>query len=91
MGGVPLTPEQIGQVGAALNARGAQRRCEVCGRQQAMAIVPETAQVPMSFAPNVIGGGAIPCAVTVCNHCGNTHLHALGPLGLQALGNRPGP
>ena len=91
MGRVPLTPEQINQVAAVLNTRGAANRCDVCRHTGTMALVPETAQVPMSFAPNVFGGSAIPCAVTVCNNCGNIRLHALGPLGLQALGNRTGP
>jgi len=88
---VPLSAEQMGNIQATFAERAIPNRCEVCGRAGAMALVPETAQVPMSFAPNVLGQGAIPSAVVVCNHCGNVRLHALGPLGLQALGNRPGP
>jgi hypothetical protein len=88
---VPLTPEQNAQVTAVLNARGTPGRCEVCGHVGTMGLVPETAQIAMAFAPNILGAGAMPCAVVVCSNCGNVRLHALGPLGLQAVGNRPGP
>ena len=77
------------QIQATIAARTPVNMCEVCGQHGTMSVVPETAQVPMSFAPNVIGSGSMPCAVVVCNYCGNVRFHALGPLGLQPLGNRP--
>ena len=88
---MPLSPEELSIIQTSLNARAIQNRCDVCGHANTMGIVPETAQVPMAYAPTAIGAGAIPCAVIVCNHCGHTRFHALGPLGLQNLGSRRGP
>ena len=36
-------------------------------------------------------GGHIPCAIIICNNCGNINLHSLGALGLLQVQENPTP
>lgn len=87
---MPLTEDELRSVAAALAARGAPNQCSSCSREGTMTFIPETAQVPAAPAPNILGTGAIPCAVLVCSNCGFLRFHSLGALRLPALGNRSG-
>ncbi len=70
------------------NSRVPLNQTHACGRQGTMGLIQETAQVPVAPAPNVLGAGAIPTVTLVCSNCGNVRFHALGVIGLTALGNR---
>lgn len=87
---MPLNDAQVAQVGQALAARGTMNACISCNRTGTLSLLPETAQIAASPAPNIIGGVAIPCVALICSNCGFVRLHALGSLGLATLGNRSG-
>lgn len=67
----------------ALNARGAMRPCSCCGKQK-FALLDGFSRIHQQTDPSTVnlGGPTVPCAVVICENCGNVNLHALGALGL---------
>jgi hypothetical protein len=68
---------------AAIKSKGATRECNRCGKNK-FVVMDEFARIDIqkSVATFNIGGPSIPCAVVICENCGNTFFHALGSLDL---------
>lgn len=69
---------------AKLNERGAVLPCARCGRNK-YALLDDLTRIDQQKNMAVVsfGGPSIPCAVVVCENCGNVSLHAIGALGLM--------
>ena len=78
-----ISQEQKKEIIKALEARGANRNCPMCGNKN-FAILDGYFQhsLQSTLAGMVIGGPSIPCAVVACTNCGYLSQHALGALGL---------
>jgi hypothetical protein len=70
---------------AKLNERGASLPCSRCGRQK-FALLDDLARIDQQKDMSVVrfGGPSVPCAIVVCENCGNVSFHAMGALGLMA-------
>jgi ribosomal protein S27AE len=70
------------QIIAALTGKFARQPCPRCANLKFELIGEAAIQFQESPGFYVIGGPAIPVAVTACTRCGFISQHALGPLGL---------
>ena len=67
-----------------LGKRGAVLPCARCG-QNKFGLMEDFARVEQqkNFQNITLGGPSVPCAVVICENCGNISLHALGALGMM--------